>query len=89
MHVHTHRCELLDETAQYFSDKSSVFTDISQRELAKQVALRVGKELVKKFPLGYGDIEMAVVFERGCPNNSLPILWAESTNPKWTPLFKR
>ncbi|HAJ60808.1 MAG TPA: hypothetical protein DCP31_17355 [Cyanobacteria bacterium UBA8543] len=89
MHVHTHRCELLDETAQYFSDKLSVFTDTNQRELARQVALKVGKELVKKIPLGYGDIEMGVVFERGCPNNSLPILWAESTNPKWTPLFKR
>jgi hypothetical protein len=36
-----------------------------------------------------GDGELAVVFERGCPNNSVPILWGEATTPKWMALSRR
>lgn len=87
--VQTHVCELLDETAQCFNDKSRIFTDLNQREIARKVAQDMGRKLEKNCPLGYGDLELAVVFERGIPNNSLPILWSESTKYKWIPLFKR
>jgi len=40
-------------------------------------------------PQGYGGTELAVVFERGCPNNSVPMLWGEATTPKWMALFRR
>ncbi|MBC8492659.1 MAG: ATP-binding protein [Chloroflexi bacterium] len=87
--VQLHACEILDESAKCFSENSSVFADPNPREFAKEIALRYGKMLEKRCPLGRGDLEMAVVFERRCPNNSLPILWSELITPKWMPLFKR
>ncbi|MDD3473369.1 MAG: AAA family ATPase [Syntrophaceae bacterium] len=87
--IETHACEILDEKAMCFGGKSSVFPDPAEREFAKKVAVTYGKQIVRKNPLGYGDLQLAVVFERGCPNNSLPILWSESVTPKWMPLFKR
>jgi len=87
--IEAHACEILNEEAKCFGEKSAAFPDPNEREYAKKVALTYGKEIVRKNPLGYGDLELAVVFERGCPNNSLPILWSESVRPQWTPLFKR
>ena len=82
-------CELIDEEACCFSEKSAIFTNQNEREKAKELAWYYGHKLEKNCPLGYGDLELAFVFERSCPNNSLPILWSESVNPKWVPLFKR
>ena len=79
--------ESLGESCRCFGDASTVFPESEGRAAAKTVALRYGKTLEKKCPLGYGDLELAVVFERGCPNNSLPMLWSRSS--KWTPLFPR
>jgi len=87
--VEAHACEILEETAKCFNERSDVLSDPTEREFAKKVALTYGKQIVRKNPLGYGDLELAVIFERGCPNNSLPILWSESATPKWTPIFKR
>jgi len=36
---------------------------------------------------GYGKCGLLVAFQHGCPNDSLPILWHESTT--WEALFKR
>jgi hypothetical protein len=82
-------CEVLDETSQYFGDKSTAFKDNAEREDARRVAMEYGKVLVRDNPLGFGDLGLGVVFEHGCPNDTLPVLWAESGNPKWTPLFPR
>lgn len=87
MQVDCRCCELLDETDKCFSSRSKIFPEINDREFAKGVAMHYGRELEKKWPLGYGDLELAVVFEGSIPNNSLPILWAESS--LWTPLFRR
>lgn len=87
MPVISHVCELLGEEAECFGDRSDCFFDPDTREAAKQIAMQHGRSLEKKWPLGYGGFGLAVVFERRCPNNSLPILWKESTN--WSPLFKR
>lgn len=38
-------------------------------------------------PFGYGNVGSLIVFEHNTPNNTLPILWAES--PHRTPLFHR
>lgn len=85
-----HVCDTFDETSKCFSPKSKVFDDPSEREFAKTIAYRIGKILEKKWPLGYGDLEAAIAFENGCPNNSLPILWAEGkAGMKWSPLLKR
>jgi hypothetical protein len=87
MPVIPHVCELIDDKAQCFSEKSDCFPDDDQREFAKRIATQYGRSLEKKWPLGYGDFGLVVVFERSCPNNSLPILWKETTT--WMPLFKR
>jgi uncharacterized protein len=87
--VETHYCELLDDSSKYFTEKSTIFTNPNDREFAKDIAKRYGKLLVKNSPLGYGGLGVGVVFENRCPNDSLPILWSESTSPKWRALFKR
>jgi len=87
--IHLHICETLDETDQCFSGTSKAFVDEGERESARGIALTYGKLLEKNCPLGFGDLQLAVAFERSCPNNSLPILWSESIPNRWVPLFKR
>ena len=79
----------LTEKDQCFTDQSEVFSSDSERERAKQITFEYGKKL-KQQPLGYKNSQLLVVFPDNCPNNTLPILWKESTGKvKWTPLFKR
>lgn len=85
--VHTRVCDLLDETAQCFSNTTRIFPNPLDRDRARKIAHHYGLKLENHAPLGYGDCEAAVVFEDSCPNNTLPILWAESKD--WIPLFKR
>lgn len=87
MNVTVHLCEPLDESSRCFSDKSSVFPDPIERGRARELARRFGGRLVKNNPLGYAGGELMVVFESNCPNNTLPILWADG--PDWVPLFRR
>lgn len=85
--VKIHICDPLSEEDKVFSEKSKIFTSESERNEAKEIAYEYGSNLVKKAPLGYGDCQVAIVFEHNCPNNSLPILWAKSKD--FTPLFQR
>lgn len=87
--VEIHYCEVLNETDQIFGENSKVFPDLNEKELAKITALKYGKLLVKDNPLGYGGVGVGVVFERSCPNGTVPILWAEGSKLNWVPLFKR
>ena len=81
--------DLLTEADQCFSDQSEVFSSPSERDRAKRIALEYGKKL-KERPFGYKNSQLLVAFRDNCPNNTLPILWKESTGKvKWTPLFKR
>jgi hypothetical protein len=81
-----HACDVLDETAQCFADRSKIFFDPEERDYAYALVMEKGKSL-EKSPLGYGGNGLAVVFERGCPNNTLPILRVSKKG--WTPLFPR
>ena len=58
MDLQTHACEIIDETSQCFSDRTEVFQDKSDREYAKKLAILYGRQLVKRNPLGYGDLEL-------------------------------
>jgi len=89
MGLEVHSCELLEEGSRLFGPESKAFPDPEQRARARELAKTQGALLEEKWPLGYRSLELGVVFERGCPNNTVPILWAESSNPKWMPLFKR
>lgn len=80
-------CEPLNESDKCFSDESKVFTNPDDRRNAKDICWEKGNYLVDNNPLGFGDCQSIVVFPDTCPNNSLPILWAEKGDFK--PLFKR
>jgi hypothetical protein len=79
--------DVLGEEDRCFSDGSSFFDDEHQQVEAHSLCAKFGAELEPKRPLGFADSQAALCFEHGCPNNSLTVLWKESSN--WTPLFPR
>jgi hypothetical protein len=85
--VSVHVCDLLDDKDKCFDEHSRLFPETTERNYAMNMAYEKGAMLEKRNPLGFGDCQATVVFEHGCPNNSLPILWAESKD--WCPLFPR
>ena len=85
--VKVHICDPLTQASKAFDDSSQIFEDEYEREEAKKIAYGFGTKLVKKAPLGYGDCQATVVFEHGCPNNSLPILWQQTKD--FIPIFHR
>jgi hypothetical protein len=80
-------CEPLNKSDKCFSDESKIFTNPDDRRNARDICWEKGNYLVSNNPLGFGDCQSIVVFPDTCPNNSLPILWAEKKDFK--PLFKR
>lgn len=82
-----HVCDSLDESDKCFSKSSRYFPDEQERLQAQEIAQEFGRQLVRENSLGFGDCQSAVVFTDNCPNNNLPILWAETST--WRPLFKR
>jgi len=62
--LQVHCCESLDESDCVFSEKSDTFPSPAQRLLAKELAQQWGARLQKQTPLGFGDLGLAVVFER-------------------------
>ena len=87
--IEVHICDPLDSSAKCFSEDSLIFPDETERLQAMRIAQEHGARIVKHSPLGYGDCQTAIVFPDSCPNNNLPILWAESDKPLWRPLFRR
>lgn len=80
-------CDLLTEKDKCFSSEGKIFAEESDLVKARQIAHDYGYKLVKKMPLGYKDNQLLITFYETCPNNSLPILWADQ--PTWTALFSR
>ena len=80
-------CEELGSEDCAFSDGSPIFSSEAERIEAKQLAEATGVKLEKRQPLGYGGLAALVVFGESCPNNTLPILWAQTDD--WKPLFPR
>ena len=79
--------EILTDQDRCFGSASTVFPDQEMRLRAEQVALDFGKRLQERHPLGHDDSQCLIVFDSSCPNNTLPILWAEKGG--WVPLFPR
>lgn len=80
--------EVLKSGDRIFSDKS----DLKDKELCKEIALKYGQQLYPKGPLGYSGLEAMICFTDGCPNNTLPIIWASLSNEcrvNWHPIFER
>jgi hypothetical protein len=87
LQIHVGACDVLDSGDRCFSSSSRIFPDEAKRTDAYALAMRKGKQLIPRAPLGYGDCQALVVFEHNTPNNTLPILWAE--DPSFRPLFPR
>ncbi|URK88554.1 hypothetical protein LP421_15960 [Rhizobium sp. RCAM05350] len=55
---------------------------------------RLGSQVYPKYPVGFGDAALLVAYHFQCPNNTLPLIWADGENNKtggscypWKPLF--
>uniref|UniRef100_UPI004049757F phosphoribosyltransferase-like protein n=1 Tax=Flavobacterium sp. TaxID=239 RepID=UPI004049757F len=77
----------LNKSDKCFDNESLIYTKTIDRDKAKTICKKIGVTLEKKHPLGFHDCQTRVVFSTTCPNNSLPILWKETST--WKPLFKR
>ena len=56
---------------------------------------KLGKEVYSSHPLGYKDTALLIAYSHQCPNNTLPIIWANGDNNEidgkaypWNPLFE-
>lgn len=85
--------DLIDDDLNYLNEKSSIYekVDINKRqEIIREIQkivddiLESNKELLK---LSSYVLNIPIVFEHGCPNNTLLLLFAHSDN--WQQLFKR
>lgn len=63
------------------------FASSDSRALTAQVLQAWGDRLEPKHPLGFGDTEALVAFDRTTPNNSVPILW--KSTKEFEALFPR
>jgi len=89
MEVRPYCCDLLGDADVLFSETSRTFPDPDERQRGKEIAIQYGQKIWPEKPLGYGSLGLSIVFEANCPNNTLPILWKDSMNPPWKPLFRR
>jgi len=80
--------EELDDRFKCFSSNSVIFKDTRLRKKAKKIMEEKGR-ILYKFPLGYGDLELAVAFNHNTPNNTLPVIWKSPDDGCWFPLFER
>jgi len=87
LQIEVHVCDHLDDKDRVFSDRSRFFLDSAQRHEALALCREIGATLEKRQPLGYGDSQLAIVFEDTVPNNSLPVLWKQRNG--WAALFPR
>ncbi len=83
-------CEALDRPHVAFVDGVGIWEDEAERGIAKELCLRLGKEVSMTKPLGYRHQGLLVVLPENCPNNSLPILHGRRKGEvSWRPLFER
>lgn len=80
-------CEFLDPRHTCFPEGLGFWESAEEKLEAKALCLELGQRLRPKDPLGYHGQALLLVFPHNCPNNSLPILFAQGES--WRPLFPR
>lgn len=81
--------ELGPEARAFRPDHPGIWKDEDERDRAKALCVRLGTGLYKD-SLGYGSQALLIAFPEGCPNNSLPILFASRAGAQpWQALLPR
>ena len=86
--LETYICDIFLKSDQCFSEESRFFRDESERIETNSIAYKYGRQLRPDMPLGYRNNQLLVTFHETCPDNSLPILWADKL-PSWQALFRK
>ncbi|HYU31029.1 MAG TPA: hypothetical protein VEW48_02620 [Thermoanaerobaculia bacterium] len=82
----------LDATYQTFGDDSRVFRrppHAIEPATSKHLATEYGSELWPEWPLGFENGQLLLAFHHNVPDNSLPILWFDESDPSWVAAFPR
>jgi hypothetical protein len=59
------------------------------RTVAREIAVKYGRQLQADNPLGWRDGQLLLGFHHNIPNNTLPIIWYDEPPPTWTAVFPR
>ncbi|MYH49033.1 MAG: hypothetical protein F4020_02195 [Gammaproteobacteria bacterium] len=82
----------LDDTYRVFEPESQLYgeqgNDLRQSD-GEAMARHYGRRLHPTGPLGHGDCQLLLGFHHNVPDNTLPIFWAEQSQPPWRALFPR
>ena len=79
----------LDECFRCFSELSTVYPDVAERDEARKVMEEKGRMLYPEHPLGYANMQLAIAFHHNTPDNTLPVIWKRLLDGGWYPLFER
>jgi hypothetical protein len=73
--------------------RARTVNDVFEREEVVRLQ-EIGERVYHKWPLGYGDASLLISYYFQCPNNSIPLIWADGSNNLtdrgsvgWAPLF--
>jgi hypothetical protein len=82
---------LFDDSDQVFAPGAEIFDSDEERKIAEAFCRHIGEQLFREYPLGWDNLEAAVVFPDTVPNATLPILWSSGMvdERQWRPLFPR
>ena len=82
----------LDRSYRVFDRESQIYINPPSginKNTAKQIALSYGQRLAPDRPLGYADSQLLLGFHHNVPDNTLPIISQQATNPPWNAIFPR
>ena len=82
----------LDPTYRVFGPDSQTYAnppDGLKKDDAEGIVRHYGERLMPGHSLGYQDSQLLLGFTHNIPDNTLPIIWRESENPHWRPIFPR
>ncbi len=78
----------LTETPCLFLEDLGKHPPLSEQQCI-DIVTHYGSKLVPGAPTGYGDCGVMVGFNHNTQDNTLPIFWAKSQVPPWSPIFAR
>jgi hypothetical protein len=77
--------KILSKNSRYIPDKLSLIN----MDIVSTIIRTYGIKLWKKHPCGFENNQLVLGMHHNIPNNTIPIIWYESENQNWIPIFKR